>query len=38
MRRPARMITLPPTSSRSSLLGLPTSSASSGVIVAALIP
>ncbi len=38
MRRPVRTITLPPTRSRISRFGLPTSSAPSGVIVAALIP
>ena len=38
IRRPVRMITLPSTSSRRILLGLPTSSAPSGVIVAALMP
>ena len=38
MRRPVRMITLPSIASRSRRLGLPTSSAPSGVIVAALSP
>jgi hypothetical protein len=38
MRRPVRMITLPSMASRSSRLGLPTSSLPSGVIVAALMP
>ena len=38
IRRPVRMITLPSISSRRMRLGLPTSSAPSGVIVAALIP
>ena len=38
MRRPVRMMTLPSTSSRRIRLGEPTSSAPSGVIVAALTP
>ncbi len=38
MRRPVRTMTLPSIPSRMSRLGLPTSSAPSGVIVAALIP
>ena len=38
MRRPVRTITLPSIPSRMMRLGLPTSSAPSGVIVAALIP
>ncbi len=38
MRRPVRMITLPSIASRRMRLGLPTSSAPSGVIVAALRP
>jgi hypothetical protein len=38
MRRPVRMITLPSTSSRRIRFGEPTSSAPSGVTVAALIP
>ena len=37
MRRPVRMITLPSIASRSRRFGLPTSSAPSGVTVAALI-
>ena len=38
MRRPVRMMTLPSISSRTIRLGLPTSSAPSGVIVAAFSP
>ena len=38
MRRPVRTMTLPPIASRRMRLGLPTSSAPSGVIVAALRP
>ena len=38
IRRPVRTITLPPIASRRIRFGLPTSSAPSGVIVAALIP
>ncbi len=38
IRRPVRTITLPSSASRSSRFGLPTSSAPSGVIVAALSP
>ena len=37
-RRPLRMMTLPPIASRSRALGLPTSSAPSGVMVAAFRP
>ena len=37
-RRPVRMITLPPMASRSRAFGLPTSSAPSGVMVAAFRP
>ena len=38
MRLPVRMITLPSIASRSRRFGLPTSSAPSGVTVAALMP